>query len=256
MNLDTLLADLDQERLILTWRGIIPVREDDLADVQDGPHRVRAARRPGAAPGALRGDPRGLRGRPPGDRAARARGPAGHGRARRGREGRRGAPRAHACGARAGVVPVRGCAGGDGAPPRRRPSCGGPSAPPGTSSPRRPHPPRSRQGRRAPARRSPAAVAGLGEAVKSLRSQGAPGDDLAHLERLLDDPQTKKRLAALVPPRPEEIGPGKDLSGPHPGRHGSRRAETSRASTSREPTSRVRASRARASLPPISGAPS
>jgi uncharacterized protein YjbI with pentapeptide repeats len=34
MHLDTLLADLVDEKLILTWRGIEEVREDDLADVQ------------------------------------------------------------------------------------------------------------------------------------------------------------------------------------------------------------------------------
>ncbi len=31
--LDTLLADLDQERIVLTWRGLTEVREDDLSDV-------------------------------------------------------------------------------------------------------------------------------------------------------------------------------------------------------------------------------
>jgi uncharacterized protein YjbI with pentapeptide repeats len=34
MNLDTLLADLDEERLFLTWRGLAPVQEDDFADVR------------------------------------------------------------------------------------------------------------------------------------------------------------------------------------------------------------------------------
>ena len=34
MALDTLLADLDAEALYLTWRGVTPVREDDLHDVQ------------------------------------------------------------------------------------------------------------------------------------------------------------------------------------------------------------------------------
>jgi len=34
MSLDTLLADLDKELLYLTWRGVDPVKEDDLADVQ------------------------------------------------------------------------------------------------------------------------------------------------------------------------------------------------------------------------------
>jgi uncharacterized protein YjbI with pentapeptide repeats len=34
MRLDTVLADLDDERLVLTWRGIDEVREDDLADVK------------------------------------------------------------------------------------------------------------------------------------------------------------------------------------------------------------------------------
>jgi uncharacterized protein YjbI with pentapeptide repeats len=33
MSLDTLFADLDEGRLFLTWRGVTPVREDDLADV-------------------------------------------------------------------------------------------------------------------------------------------------------------------------------------------------------------------------------
>ena len=33
MNLDTLFADMDDGRLLLTWRGLVPVREDDLADV-------------------------------------------------------------------------------------------------------------------------------------------------------------------------------------------------------------------------------
>ncbi|MEZ4297660.1 MAG: DUF2169 domain-containing protein [Polyangiaceae bacterium] len=33
MRLDTLFADLDAERLYLTWRGITPVAEDDLTDV-------------------------------------------------------------------------------------------------------------------------------------------------------------------------------------------------------------------------------
>jgi uncharacterized protein YjbI with pentapeptide repeats len=34
MNLDTLFADLDRETVTLTWRGLDPVAEDDLADVQ------------------------------------------------------------------------------------------------------------------------------------------------------------------------------------------------------------------------------
>lgn len=34
MNLDTLFADLDAGRLVLVWRGLTPVREDDLHDVQ------------------------------------------------------------------------------------------------------------------------------------------------------------------------------------------------------------------------------
>jgi uncharacterized protein YjbI with pentapeptide repeats len=34
MNLDTLLADVDGERLYLTWRGLAPVEQDDLADVR------------------------------------------------------------------------------------------------------------------------------------------------------------------------------------------------------------------------------
>ncbi len=34
MALDTLAADLDDEALYLTWRGVTPVREDDLEDVQ------------------------------------------------------------------------------------------------------------------------------------------------------------------------------------------------------------------------------
>jgi uncharacterized protein YjbI with pentapeptide repeats len=34
MRLDTILADLDAGTLSLTWRGLVPVREDDLADVE------------------------------------------------------------------------------------------------------------------------------------------------------------------------------------------------------------------------------
>jgi len=51
MSLDTLFADLDKEELTLTWRGLVPVREDDLADVKmlllasealaDAPHPAR-----------------------------------------------------------------------------------------------------------------------------------------------------------------------------------------------------------------------
>lgn len=33
-SLDTLFADLDEGRLLLTWRGLTPVREEDLADVE------------------------------------------------------------------------------------------------------------------------------------------------------------------------------------------------------------------------------
>ncbi|UQA57786.1 DUF2169 family type VI secretion system accessory protein [Polyangium aurulentum] len=34
MNLDTVFADLDESRLVLVWRGLTPVREDDLHDVK------------------------------------------------------------------------------------------------------------------------------------------------------------------------------------------------------------------------------
>src|SRR6185437_14255208 len=34
MKLDTLLADLDEEKIVLTWRGLVPVEQDDLADVK------------------------------------------------------------------------------------------------------------------------------------------------------------------------------------------------------------------------------
>lgn len=34
MKLDTLLAEVDDERLVLTWRGLAPVKEDDFADVR------------------------------------------------------------------------------------------------------------------------------------------------------------------------------------------------------------------------------
>ncbi|MFO0550168.1 MAG: DUF2169 domain-containing protein [Polyangiaceae bacterium] len=33
MNLDTLFANLDDEAIVLTWRGLVPVREDDLSDM-------------------------------------------------------------------------------------------------------------------------------------------------------------------------------------------------------------------------------
>ena len=60
-------------------------------------------------------------------------------------------------------------------------------------------------------------VAKAGDAVKQLRAlaeaNGEPLKDVEEMERMLDDPQVKRMLAGLTPPKPEEIGPGKDLSG-------------------------------------------
>jgi uncharacterized protein YjbI with pentapeptide repeats len=71
MRLDTLLADLEAERLMLVWRGVEEVREDDLADVKT----VLVASEPLASPpgpadgyreklDAFEADPLGLRGAP------------------------------------------------------------------------------------------------------------------------------------------------------------------------------------------------
>ena len=51
------------------------------------------------------------------------------------------------------------------------------------------------------------------DALKKLRQLGVPDAALADIDRVLADPEMKQAMADLTPPRPEDIGPGKDSVG-------------------------------------------
>jgi uncharacterized protein YjbI with pentapeptide repeats len=212
MNLDTLLADLNEERLVLTWRGLTPIQEDDLADVKT----VLVASEPLADPAlpeahyreilkTFEADPLELDRHAPGTRGvvaaldAVAKDNAAH-------PERTPAERTRALlqheDALVATVPAAQQAEMRRALARAREQLAA------TPPPKAPA-----DGSSSTAEMVAAAVARASETVKSLRSQGATARELDRLERLLEDPETKKRIAALSSPRPDEIGPGKDLSG-------------------------------------------
>ncbi len=227
MNLDTLFADLDEEKLVLTWRGLAPVKEDDLADVKT----VLVASEPLADPllpeahyhailEAFEADPQEIEAHAPGARRALAaldeamKDDAAH-------PERSPKERAEAMGkhedAIVGLAPAerheemrRAFAAAQAklasTPVTMGNPEGVPQTPPSASStPAEAPPPTGAM--------VAAAVARVSEAMESLRREGHSAAGLEELDRLLSDPETKKRLAALTPPAPEEIGPGKDLSG-------------------------------------------
>ena len=216
MKLDTLLADLDKETLVLTWRGLVPVEQDDLADVKtvliaseklDDPllpeaHYLEILE-------AFEADPLEMDRHVPGARKAMAaltkaaEDDAAH-------PERTPAERAQAfLESAAALVDLM--------PEDQRPEMQralAQTAEKLAAEAANPPPPA------APAHPSEAIgalLAKAGDAVKQLRAIGAvsgqPVEDVDEIERMLDDPAIKKALAAFAPPRPDEIGPGKDLSG-------------------------------------------
>jgi uncharacterized protein YjbI with pentapeptide repeats len=213
MNLDTLLADLDRERIVLTWRGLVTVREDDLADVRtvviaseplaDPPlseqHYLAILEKFEADP--VDADAHGL-GKSGAALLVAAQDDAAH-------PERSSGERAKAILDRGDVFAVP--AANETEVQRQ---LGGAKEKLGEA---RSAPKPAVAGAAAGAVSAEAllaATARVSDAIKKARAKGeTPSDDLVRLERMLDDPERTKQLTALVPPRPEEIGPGKDLSG-------------------------------------------
>jgi uncharacterized protein YjbI with pentapeptide repeats len=210
MQLDTLVADLNEERLLLTWRGLVPVREDDLDDVKTvliASENLADPMQPEAHYRAIlekfEADPldRAELAASMGGLAAVAKDDAAHPERTPAERGQAilqhddalvaSAPAAQQDALRRAFAATR-------AKLAATPTAAPPARPADAPS---------------PAELVAAAVARVDKAVKTLRSQGAPSAQVEQLERLLEDPRTKKRIASITPPRPEEIGPGKDLSG-------------------------------------------
>jgi uncharacterized protein YjbI with pentapeptide repeats len=212
MKLDTLLAELESEKLVLTWRGVVNVREDDFSDVKT----VFIASEPlAAAPlseehyraliAEFEADPLEFDKRMPGARQAlenlkaaaaddeahpertereRSIAMLGHLDASAVPEAQKDVFLSAIAGARASL----------------------------DTAPALPALPEA-----APKRQS---VAELVEKAKGLLKQlrgvaakeKVPLGDIDALEKLLDDPKTKQAMASAEAVKPEEIGPGKDLS--------------------------------------------
>ncbi len=211
MQLDTLLADLDKERLVLTWRGLAPVEQDDLADVRTvliASEKLTDAALPQAhylgLIEAFEANPLDLEKHMPGGSAALA---ALQAAAKSNAEHpeRTPAERMEAAlkdEAIFAMLPEDQREGMSEALAKAKESLASAKAPP-----------------EAPNQGEVLAeiVAKAGDAVKQLRAlaeaNGEPLRDVEEMERMLDDPQVKRMLAGLTSPKPEEIGPGKDLSG-------------------------------------------
>jgi uncharacterized protein YjbI with pentapeptide repeats len=212
MQLDTLLADLDKEKLVLTWRGLAPVEQDDLADVKTvliASEKLADAALPQAhylgLIEAFEADPLEIDKHVPGGRAAMA--------ALKAAEKDNAEHPERTPAERAGAVlkdenifamlPEDQRAGISEALAKAKESFASATTPPSA-------PPNQGEA-------LAALLAKAGDEVKQLRAlTAANGESLKEveeLERMLDDPQTKRMIAALTPPKPEEIGPGKDLSG-------------------------------------------
>jgi uncharacterized protein YjbI with pentapeptide repeats len=212
MPLDTLLVDLDKEKLVLTWRGLAPVEQDDLADVKTvliASEKLGDASLPQAhylgLIEAFEAEPLEIDKHVPGGRAALAalmaaeKDNAEH-------PERTPAERAAAVLKNEDIFAMMPGEQGGGmseALAKAKESFASATTPP-----------------EAPPNQGEvlaALVANAGDAVKQLRAlaeaNGESLQDVEQMERMLDDPQVKRMIAGLLPPRPEEIGPGKDLSG-------------------------------------------
>jgi uncharacterized protein YjbI with pentapeptide repeats len=213
MNLDTLFADVDSGKLVLTWRGLVPVKEDDLTDVRT----VLIASEPLADPllpeahyrqilETFEADPLEIERHMPGgskklaalqamtaeDDAHPERTPEQRAKATLDNED-----------ALLALVPEE-------QHPAAREAIAKAKADLASAGAAGPVPP-------SPGPTASALLDEMSDAVKKMRSSagelGIPLEDVEQLEKMLDDPQTRKSLTALTPPRSEEIGPGKDLSG-------------------------------------------
>jgi uncharacterized protein YjbI with pentapeptide repeats len=215
MNLDTLLAELDKEKLVLTWRGLVPVAQDDLGDVRTvliASEKLADAELPLShyleILAAFEADPLEIDKHVPGGRKAQATlrqamdDDAAH-------PERTPEERALAFLKNDDVtmemVPEDHRAGMAGAIAQAKEKL---AAPPPTLP--------ARSARPNPGEAMRTLVAKLEDGVKKLRAltlaSGEPTKEVEELEQMLNDPQMRKMIAGLAPAEPEEIGPGKDLS--------------------------------------------
>jgi uncharacterized protein YjbI with pentapeptide repeats len=223
MNLDTLIAKMDDEQLVLVWRGLTPVQEQDLTDVKF----VLVASENLADPplpeehyrellDAFAADPVEFERHAPGVRQtfaaldAAMKDDAAH-------PERTPAERMEALGkhedAFVGTAPAenqvemrRAFAAAReklAATPGANAALAVPEATPDASP---------TDGSPDTAEIVAAAIARVHEAVKALRDEGRTSE-AEQLERLLEDPQTKQRLAAAAPVRRRELFPGSNLAG-------------------------------------------
>jgi uncharacterized protein YjbI with pentapeptide repeats len=212
MQLDTLLADLDKEQIVLTWRGLMTVREEDLADVRTvviASEKLADPMQPEDHYRAIlekfEADPLDLEDHGMGKAVTAARAAAEDDAAHPDRTPRE---RAQSFVKDGDVFSVP-------AANQTKVQRAAASMNETLASPARAVPAVAGAAAAAPSPEAlVAAVNRVSEAIKRARAKGeTPGENVVKLEQMLDDPETRKRLASLLPPTPEEIGPGKDLSG-------------------------------------------
>lgn len=213
MQLDTLLADLDKDKIVLTWRGLAPVEQDDLADVRT----VLIASEKLADPAlpqahylelieAFEANPLDIEKYVPGgNKAVAALNAAAKDNAEH--PERTPAERAQAVLRNEdifAIVPEEQHGGMKEALARAKEQLAAPPPAPVSA------PPNAGEA-------LGALLAKASDTVKQLRaltvkdSESSKG--VEELEQLLEDPQVKRMLASVVPVRPEEIVPGADLAG-------------------------------------------